>query len=314
MTVSIIIRARNEADSIGKVLQGITNQVFDGQIETLLVDTASTDGTPEIARQFGCRVLPITPETFTWGYALNYGASQSTGDILINLSAHAIPADPYWLAHLIAPFLNDDRVAGVFGRQLASTHGDPFEAVELDLWFPDWPEPRRSNSFSNANGALRRSVWGKMPFDEHVMIGEDSVWAKKVSDLGYHTVYQPLSRVYHNHDLEVSGKESTNSIFIRWYWRSYTMPLFNTHYRGARLKYVLRQYLTYGKYDFKHLIKHRLLKQIFKIPIYEFIRQYASWRGARDYANGYKPNAPTWRGCYFSPKPPAFIRLLGIFL
>lgn len=313
MNASIVIRARNEAQHIGKVLDAIASQKTDGEVETILIDTASTDGTPDIARRHNARVISIAPEQFSWGYALNLGAYHARHAHIVNLSAHAVPADPHWLTYLLAPFA-DARVAGVFGRQLAIDHADPFEAVELDLWFPDWPEPRISGSFSNANGALRKDIWQRIPFDEKIMIAEDSVWAGAVSKLGYHTVYQPQSNVYHNHDIDVENRESTSSIFLRWYWRSYTMPAFMPTYRGADMRQVLRSLRTYCRSDFAHLKKNGYLRHIPKIPLYEYIRQYAAWRGARDYERGWQPQAPTWRERYFTPKPPLLIRLIGALL
>ena len=314
MDVSIVIRARNEAASIGKVIDAIHTQDFDGQLEVIVVDTESDDGTVQIATEKNATIVPIAREIFTWGKALNVGAAAGTGEFIVNLSAHAVPADPKWLRNLIAPLKQDKKVAAVFGRQLAIDHADPFEAVELTLWFPDWPEPRISGSFSNANGALRRSLWEQYPFDEDLMISEDTVWAKKMTNLGYETMYQPLARVYHNHDLDVHSKESTNSIFVRWYWRSYVAPEFIDDYRGAEIRYVLSSFRNYARQSISHLRKAGLLLQACKIPIYECIRQYASYLGARDYQRGFFPQGETWRDRYFAPRPPLLIKILGVLL
>jgi rhamnosyltransferase len=314
MDVTIVIRARNEAGSIGKVIDAIASQTFDGQVETIVVDTESTDGTPDIARKKNARVIPILRSQFTWGRALNLGASAGTGQFIVNLSAHAVPANTNWLTHLIQPLKDDASVAGVFGRQLAIDHADPFEAVELHLWFPDWPAPRPSGSFSNANGALRRSLWEQHPFDETLMISEDTVWAKQMTLRNYQTMYQPLACVYHNHDLDVHSKESTNSIFVRWYWRSYVAPEFIDNYRGAEIRYVLSSFRNYARQSITHLRKSGLILQACKIPIYETIRQYASWLGAKDYKRGYVPKGDIWLDKYFAPRPPLFIRILGAFL
>ncbi|MFT5367936.1 MAG: glycosyltransferase involved in cell wall biosynthesis [Candidatus Latescibacterota bacterium] len=314
MDVTIVIRARNEASSIGKVLDAIATQSFDGEIETILVDTESTDGTADIARDKQARVVPITRNVFTWGHALNLGAEAGSGQFIVNLSAHAVPSNEHWLTHLIHPLKEDESVAGVFGRQLAIDNADPFEAVELKLWFPDWPAPRPSTSFSNANGALRRSLWEKYPFDEAVMIGEDTVWAKQVLQHGYQTVYQPLGQVFHNHDLDVHSKESTNSIFVRWYWRSYVAAEFTDNYRGADVRYALSGFRNYARRSLTHLHEAGLLAQACKIPIYESIRQYASWLGARDYQRGYLPKGRTWIDRYFAPQPPVVLRILGALL
>ena len=51
---SIIVRSYNEREHIGRLLHGIFEQRMD-DFEVIVVDSGSTDGTLEIARQF-----PIT--------------------------------------------------------------------------------------------------------------------------------------------------------------------------------------------------------------------------------------------------------------
>lgn len=54
MRVSVVIPTHNEAQSIGRVLADLP---ADFVTEVLVVDSNSTDGTPEIARKMGARVL-----------------------------------------------------------------------------------------------------------------------------------------------------------------------------------------------------------------------------------------------------------------
>ena len=315
MDVSIVIRARDEAEHLGDVLKAISRQDFAGSLEVIVVDSGSRDGTVDIARRLGCRVICIPPERFSWGFALNRGARESRGEFIVNLSAHAIPADPSWLRNLIQPFREgNSRLAAVYGRQLPLVDADPFEAVELDLWFPDWAEPRVSNSFSNANGALRRELWKQFPFDEEMMLHEDAFWAHSLARQGYHTIYQPKCRVYHNHELEVTSRRRTSGIFLRWYWRSYTSYTFIRGYRGASLRYALKIFRRYAALDYLYLQRAGRRAEILKIPIYELIRQYASWRGARDFRRNCVAHGKTWRQRYFAPRVPGFLRLLARFM
>jgi len=54
MRVSVVIPTHNEAQSIGRVLADLPAELV---TEVLVVDSNSTDGTPEIARKMGARVL-----------------------------------------------------------------------------------------------------------------------------------------------------------------------------------------------------------------------------------------------------------------
>ena len=57
MRVSVIIPTRNEAESIGRVLSDLPSDLV---TEVLVVDSNSTDGTPEIAARMGARVISET--------------------------------------------------------------------------------------------------------------------------------------------------------------------------------------------------------------------------------------------------------------
>lgn len=55
MRVSVIIPTHNEAQAIGRVLADLPSDVV---TEVIVVDSNSTDGTPDVAREMGARVIP----------------------------------------------------------------------------------------------------------------------------------------------------------------------------------------------------------------------------------------------------------------
>ena len=252
MDVSIIIRAKNEAAAIMRVIRGIAAQRYNGSYEIVVVDSGSTDATVAICRSMGCRIVHLPPERFSWGVALNLGLRRSTGNFLVNLSAHAIPADTRWLERLIAPLAADSRNAAVYGRQLPVQEMDPFEGVELDLWFPPGDAPCVAKDLSNANCAIRREVWQRWPFDEIVMSNEDYLWACMVSAKGYTILYEPRSRVYHNHPFNLTA--NTSGIYLRWYWRSRTLAELippGTDHTGLAAVLAFTRFLAYDACYFK---------------------------------------------------------------
>jgi glycosyltransferase involved in cell wall biosynthesis len=54
MRVSVIIPTRNEVEYVGRVLADLPSEVV---TEVILVDSNSTDGTPEIAACMGARAI-----------------------------------------------------------------------------------------------------------------------------------------------------------------------------------------------------------------------------------------------------------------
>ena len=61
--VSIVVRTLNEARYLGQLLDGIrTQRAFELEVETVLVDSAPTDQTTEIAARYPVSALKLRPD------------------------------------------------------------------------------------------------------------------------------------------------------------------------------------------------------------------------------------------------------------
>jgi rhamnosyltransferase len=199
MHVSIVIRTKNESQHLAEVLEAIARQEHPC-LEVILVDSGSTDGTVQIAKAFGARVISIEPLSFTFGYALNRGIKASRGEVVAFLSGHAVPQDESWLGYLAAPF-SGERVAGCYGRQLPLPECRPWERLNLERHFGAMPRLQSHDPFfSNANAAIRRDLWERIPFREDLPGGEDHAWAAAAQVAGYQIVYEPRAAVRHSHN------------------------------------------------------------------------------------------------------------------
>jgi rhamnosyltransferase len=199
---SVVIRAKNEARYIGEVLSALFEQVAANPFEVIVVDSGSTDATLGIIKRYPVKLIEMAPGTFTYGRALNLGIQEASGDFVASLSAHSTPTSERWLANLIEPFKNP-RVAGVIGRQMPRPNATSLELLNMRYisgLMSERPQLRdRNPMFSNANGALRRSLWQRLPFDEGVKGAEDIAWARSMQGLGYLIAYEPSAAVYHSH-------------------------------------------------------------------------------------------------------------------
>ena len=119
MSVSIIIRAFNEEEHIGRLLYGISQQTYP-KPEVILVDSGSTDKTLEIASHFPVKIVQIKPKEFTFGRSLNYGVAAAAGEFIVNISAHCYPTYPDWLDQLTQPF-KDPSIGLSYGRQIGGS-------------------------------------------------------------------------------------------------------------------------------------------------------------------------------------------------
>lgn len=200
-SVSVVIRAKNEARFIGETLGAILDPRALQPEQVVVVDSGSTDGTVEVVRGFPVTLLQIAPEAFTYGYALNLGMSATTSAFVATLSAHSLPASPDWLRNLVHPFHNP-RVAGVYGRQLPRSNATFLELMGMRLTGLLSQKPKLLDKrplFSNANGAFRRSLWEVHQFDETVGGAEDIAWARSMQQRGLLIAYEPSAPVYHSH-------------------------------------------------------------------------------------------------------------------
>lgn len=201
-SVSVVIRAKNEACFIGATLTAIFDAAALAPRHVVVVDSGSTDGTQDIVRSFPTTMLQIRPEAFTYGYALNLGVAAADGDVIATLSAHSLPASSDWLANLVAPFVGQPRVAAVYGRQLPRPNATVFELLGMRMTGLLSDKPRLLDKrplFSNANGAFRRALWLDHPFDEQIKGAEDIAWARTMQERRYLIAYEPTATVYHSH-------------------------------------------------------------------------------------------------------------------
>jgi rhamnosyltransferase len=231
---SVIIRAKDESASIAEVIELLHAQRVDGDVEIIVVDSGSTDGTGDIARRLGAEVIDIPASSFTYGGALNTGCEVASAPVLVALSAHAFPRDPDWLARMLACF-DDPLVACASGCPNAPDGDDLRERVvqerEHAREHPYW-------GYGNAAGAFRADLWRSRPFRADMPGTEDKEWAWYWLEQGKRVVIDPLLMVDHDH-----SKDPLPEIYRRFRreWRGYRMYLDLPPYR---LRDVARDWWT----------------------------------------------------------------------
>jgi glycosyltransferase involved in cell wall biosynthesis len=136
---SVVIRAYNEEVHIGRLLKGISEQDYPG-VETILVDSGSTDRTVQIAEEYGVKIVHISPEEFTFGRSLNRGIQAAQGEFVVIVSAHCYPVYPDWLERLLAPF-SEAQVAISYGKQRGGETNQYSEHQWFKQYFPDHSIP-----------------------------------------------------------------------------------------------------------------------------------------------------------------------------
>ncbi|MDD9303629.1 MAG: glycosyltransferase [Desulfobacter sp.] len=214
MKISIIIRTKNEERWISSCLKGVFSQSYK-DFEVILVDNESTDSTLAKVEQFPVEKIEHCTE-YLPGKSLNIGIARAQGEYIVCLSGHCIPTNAQWLENLLKGF-EDDKVAGVYGRQEPLSFTPPEDKRDLMIVFgPERRVQEKDSFFHNANSMIKKSVLDAYPFDDKVTNIEDRVWAQLVLNQGYKIVYEPSASVYHYHGIHQDGnvQRATNVVRI----------------------------------------------------------------------------------------------------
>lgn len=271
MKVSVIIRCLNEERHLPKLLDSIARQTM--KAEVIVVDSGSTDKTVEIARSRAARVIHIKPEDFSFGRALNFGARNTSGDVLVMASAHTYPVHDNWLELLTKPF-EDSTVALVYGSQRGDTRSKYSEQQLFKQWFPDESTKDQAHSFcNNANAAVRRTIWMTMPYDEQIPALEDIHWAKRAIERGLKIAYVAEAGIVHVHE------ENYGQVYRRYRREGMGMHMI---FPWERMTFpqTLTLALTAIRSDIQHARSESLLGEVFgSILLFRAAQYLGTYRG-----------------------------------
>ena len=207
--ISVVIPVKDGGRDLERCLAGIAGQQIDEDLEVVVVDSGSTDGSPDVARAAGAMVHEIPPEEFGHGRTRNLGVSIARGDLVAFTSQDAVAHDDHWLAHLAVAARSGPDVAGAYGRQVPHADARPPERFFLDFLYGPTARVQRLDAgekltfeatlFSNVNAAVPRSLLERYPFRDDLTMSEDQEWSRRVLRDGYTLVYEPRAVVRHSH-------------------------------------------------------------------------------------------------------------------
>ena len=178
--------------------------------QVLIVDSESTDGTPELARAAGFEVVSILRADFNHGGTRQMAADRlAHAEILVYLTQDAVLASPDAIKMMLAAF-DDPLVGAACGRQLPRPEAGAIEAHARIFNYPATSEMRSLASrdrlgikavfLSNSFAAYRRSALLQVGgFPRDVLFGEDTLVAAKLLLAGFKLAYVAEASVYHSH-------------------------------------------------------------------------------------------------------------------
>jgi GT2 family glycosyltransferase len=230
--VSVAIPVRDGGAPLAGVLRALAGQSVEHEL--IVCDSGSSDGSPDLAREHGARLIEIEPALFSHGGVRNRLMEAASGSHVALLTQDAEPADEHWLERLLEGFALAADVGIVYGPYRPRPWVATPVRLELERWFgslaPDG-EPQidrleqherslpaleligRRGFFSDANACVARAAWQRVPFRE-VPYAEDRVLAIDMLRAGYAKAFVPQAAVIHSHDY--SPGEQLRRCFDEW--------------------------------------------------------------------------------------------------
>lgn len=216
-TVTVAIPVRNGGALLGEVLRAVSSQRVDRELEIVVADSGSSDGSRELARALGAEVFTV--ERFSHGGTRNELMRRSHGEHVAFLTQDATPLGDRWLATLLDGFGLADEVGLVCGPYAPRPGTARAIVRELAGWFsvlsPDGrPRVDRDPAargpgpvafFTDANGCVARAAWERVPFRE-VAYAEDQVLALDMQRAGFAKVFHPGAVALHSHDYGIANQ------------------------------------------------------------------------------------------------------------
>jgi rhamnosyltransferase len=209
MKIACIIPTFNAGQDLPRLILSLSTQTVSPDI--YIVDSSSTDGTVQIARDLVGNVVVIPQSAFNHGGTRQMMIDRFPDyDVYVFMTQDAYLHDEEALSNLLAPFYNSI-VGAVCGRQvphggasLLAQHARIFNYPDDvciktmdDLKYLGIKTAFMSNSFSAYRKIAIEKVGG---FPTHVILSEDMYVAAKLLMAGWHLVYAGNAKCFHSHN------------------------------------------------------------------------------------------------------------------
>lgn len=220
--LSIVIPALNSVETVDRCLRSVFQFSPAGDIEVILADNGSTDGTIEKAKAFDVQIINVPFDDYV-SRVRNQGAKLAQAPRIAFLDSDClIKAD--WF-ETVLDSLADDAV-GVVGCRCGPTDKPSWvERVWQRAYVDERREQRRVVDYvPSGSMALRKDLFEELGgFDETLETGEDPDLCRRARELGFDIVEVRGMECTH-----LGNPQSLGAFYRREAW----------HGRGVRLRYA----------------------------------------------------------------------------
>lgn len=223
--VSIVIVTWNGKKYVEECLDSLHAYIHNPSAEVIVVDNASTDGTPELVRDSYPGVTLIRNEAnLGFAKANNIGIRRATGEYVLLINSDVRVHDG--CIEKLLEYMKEDSRIGLLGPKMLGADGKPYRsymgaptlwrcfcrALALDVLFPNsklfggflmpYFKMDRITEVDVLNGwfwVTRREALSEVGLmdDTLFMYGDDLDWSKRFHDAGWKLVYFPEAESLH---------------------------------------------------------------------------------------------------------------------
>jgi cellulose synthase/poly-beta-1,6-N-acetylglucosamine synthase-like glycosyltransferase/peptidoglycan/xylan/chitin deacetylase (PgdA/CDA1 family) len=200
--VSVVVPAYNEREGIEAAVRSLATGDYPGDIEVVVIDDGSTDGTADLVEALGlANVHAVRVPNGGKPSALNVGIARARHELIIMVDGDTI-FEPDSIRQLVAAFA-DERVGAVAGNVKVGNRGSVvarWQHIEYVIGFNLdrrlYDTLRCMPTVPGAIGAFRRAALRDVGGVSDDTLAEDTDLAMAICRAGWHIVYAERARAW----------------------------------------------------------------------------------------------------------------------
>jgi GT2 family glycosyltransferase/MoaA/NifB/PqqE/SkfB family radical SAM enzyme len=238
--ISIIIASYNRKDLLKKNLEAIDNQKFAGDLEVIVIDDGSTDGTLEMLKNKVTGNNKFVFKYFKTSHsgpanARNLGVANSCGDILIFLDDDTVVQNNDYVQRMVESF--EEKGVGIVAGKTIDFYSGILKLVRAgdppEINFNEFSKLKETVGVPTKNAAFLKEAFLKVGgFDPLFKYSQEDIdLCIRILNLGYKLVFNKEALVFHYPIYNFSS-------YVRKYYHiGYSLGLFHSHYPDKSPKF-----------------------------------------------------------------------------
>ncbi len=263
------MRTKNSDWVVDQALSALFSQ-RDVQFKLLVVDSGSTDRTLEILKDYPCKLIEVSADSYIPGKILNMAIEQIDSSLIVFLNSDSVLLSPYSLKNLLSRFDHSD-IAAAYGRQIPRPEAELWVQRDYAISFPDDEVDIDWLGISLPLAAIKRKVWDEHHFYCDAWASEDTEWGLWAKNHGYVVAYVPSAITMHSHNYSLK----------QLYGRRFVEGEANVFISGEQptklslpiniVKQIIKDIWLY--------LKHGQLSKVLHLIQHSFVYQWAYYQG-----------------------------------